>query len=100
MIDRNIRGRDQQRLRVSQLLEAVPSVVVTHPGGSNASKRHRLDEQVDVDLIYRASAEGELARKSIDCGLLAAEDKGCQRLWLRSDSGECLVQRAIGQDRQ
>ena len=86
MIDRDIGRRDQHRLRVRQLLEAVLSIVVTHPGRSNASKGHRVDEKVDVDLIYRASAEGELAGKSIDCGLVAAENKGCQRLRLRSDS--------------
>ena len=57
MLDRHIRWRNEHRLGMRQHLEAGLSVVVPHAGCTNAPKRHRLDEQVNVDLVDRTAAE-------------------------------------------
>ena len=100
MIDRHIRRRDEHRLGVGQHVEAVLSVVMAHAGRSDAAERHRLHEQVDIDLIDRAAAEGQFADEAIDRALVAAEDERRQRMRGGGDPAECLVERSVGQDGQ
>ena len=79
MLDRDVGRRDQHRLGVGERVEAVFSVVVAHPGGPGAAERHGLDEQVNVDQIHAAAAEGQLADEPVDGLLVAAEDEARER---------------------
>src|SRR5262245_49405448 len=58
MINGNVRWRDEHRLGVRQHVEAIFPVVVPHTCRPDTAERHRLHEQVDVDLVDRATAEG------------------------------------------
>ena len=91
MIDRNVRRGDEHRLRVRQHIEAVFPVVMAHSGWVNATERHRLHEQMDVDLVDRATAEGQFADEAVDRLLVAAEDKRRQRVWGRGNPAKRLV---------
>ena len=56
MFDRYIRRRDEHRFGMRKHVEAIFAVVMTHAGWSDAAERHRLDKQVDVDLVDGATA--------------------------------------------
>ena len=48
--------------------------------GPSSAERHRLDEQVDIDLIHRTAAVGELADEPVNDLLIAAEDESSERM--------------------
>src|SRR5258708_3791750 len=85
---------------MAQGVEAVLPVVVAHPGRSSTPERHRLDKEVDVHLVYCATAEGKTANKPVDGLLVAAEHKA--REWKRCCSHSCerLVKGFVGENRQ
>jgi len=52
---------------------------VPHTCRPDTPERHRHHEQVDVDLICGAAAEGQFADEAINRTLAAAENEGRQR---------------------
>jgi hypothetical protein len=60
MINRNVRGRDEDRFGVSQTVESVLAVSATQTRVADSSKRHGVDENMDVGLIDCAAAEREV----------------------------------------
>src|SRR5215467_13428194 len=94
VLDSHIRWRDQHRLRMGQHVVAILPVVVPHACWSNASERHRLNKEVNIDHIYGTASKGELANEFINCALVSAEQKGRKRMWLFGDFPQCLVQRS------
>src|SRR5271154_4737602 len=60
VLDRDIRRRDQHRLGVRKLLEAVPAVVVAYPCRAAPAEGHRLDEEIDVRHVDAAAPVGQL----------------------------------------
>jgi hypothetical protein len=83
---------------MGQHVEAVLTVVVADACRACSAERHRLDEQVDVDLIHRAAAVGELADEPVDGLLIAAEDESSERMRRCSDAGQSFVERFVGED--
>src|SRR5580704_3589211 len=60
MVDRHVGWCDEHRLEMGQHVEAVLTIVVADACGASSAERHRLDEQVDIDLIHRTA--GTIAR--------------------------------------
>jgi hypothetical protein len=56
-----------------QRVESIFSVVVSDPGVPNSTERHRLNEQMDIDLINRAAAKRQTLKETIDRFLIPAE---------------------------
>src|SRR5215813_291432 len=81
-------------------VEAILAVVMTHTGWSDAAERHRLDKQVDVDLVDGAAAERKLADEAVDRRLVATEDERRKGMRCRCNPAKGFVQRPVGQDRQ
>src|SRR5262244_2712885 len=100
MFDRYIRRRDEHRFRIRKRVEAIFAVVMTHTGWADAAERHRLDKQVDVDLVNGTAAERKLADEAVDRRLVATEDEPREGMWCRCNSAKGFVQRPVGQDRQ
>ena len=75
MFDRYIRRRDEHRFGMRKHVEAILAVVMPHAGWSDGAERHRLDKQVDVDLVDGAAAERKLADEAVDCRLVTTEDE-------------------------
>src|ERR1700719_3096265 len=75
MLDCDVRRRDQHRFGVRERVEAVLTVVMAHAGSPGAAERHGLNEQVNVDQVHPAPAEGELADEAVDGLLVSAEDE-------------------------
>src|SRR5215831_8260167 len=99
MFDRYIRRRDEHRFGMRKHVEAILAVVMTHTGWSDAAERHRLDKQVDVDLVDSAAAERKLADEAVDRRLVATEDEPRERMRCCSNPAKGFVQRPVGQDR-
>src|SRR5271154_4043441 len=76
------------------------SIVLSHTRWANTSKRHRLDKDIDVDLVHGSSAIREFPDESIYCFLITAKDKCGQWVWCRSDSGKRLIKCSVGEDRE
>jgi len=91
MIDRDIGGRDEHRLGMRQHVKAMFPVVMAHAGRSDAPERHRLDEEMDIDLVDRAAAKRQFADEAVDRLLISAEDEGSQRMRGCGDPAEGLV---------
>ena len=100
MFDCYIRRRDEHRFGMRKHVEAIFAVVMTHTGWSDAAERHRLDKQVDVDLVDGAAAERKLADEAVDRRLVATEDERREGIRCRCDPAKGFVQRPVGQDRQ
>src|SRR6516225_8972618 len=87
MFDRHIRRRDEHRFGMRKHVEAILAVVMTHTGWSDAAERHRLDKQVDVDLIDGAAAERKLTDEAVDRRLVATEDERGEGIRCCCDGG-------------
>src|SRR6516225_5345022 len=68
--------------------------------GTDTTEGHRFNEQVDIDLIDRATAEGQFTDKPVDRLLIAAEDESGERVWRSGNSAERLIKRPISKDGQ
>ena len=97
MFDRDIRRRDEHRFGMRKHVEAILAIVMTLTGWSDAAERHRLDKQVDVDLVDGAAAERKLADEAVDHRLVATEDERRGGMRCRCNPAKGFVQRAVGQ---
>lgn len=66
MIDADIGWGDQDRLGMGHRVEPIFAVAIPNSGVPNATERHRLDEQMDVDLIDRAAAKRQALMEMIN----------------------------------
>src|SRR5271163_4210549 len=66
VLDGDIGRRDQHRLGVRELLEAVPAVVVAYSCRADSAEGHRLDEEVDVRHVDAAAPVGKLPDEPVD----------------------------------
>src|SRR6266550_9453183 len=59
MFDCHVRWRDENRFRVRESVKPGLTVVVADARESDASERHGFNEQMNVHLVDRATAEGQ-----------------------------------------
>src|SRR5271155_3774958 len=73
MLDGHVRRRDEHRFRVRESVKTGLTVVVADARESDASERHGFNEQMNVHLVDRATAEGQAREEVVDRLLVAAE---------------------------
>src|SRR5580698_6845097 len=100
MFDCHVRRRDENRFRMRQSVKTGLTVVVADARESDASERHGFNEQMNVHLVDRATAEGQAREEVVDHLLVTAEKetgKGFGTL-LHLTNGRIHV--FIGEDRE
>jgi len=75
-------------------------MIMSFTGGANAPERHRLDEEMNIDLVHCPTAIPELTDKSIYRLLIATEDKRDQGVRRRRNSGKRLIKRLVCEARE
>jgi hypothetical protein len=100
MINRNVRGREEDRFGVSQTVESVLAVSATQTRFADASKRHGVDEHMDIGLIDCAAAEREVSDERINDAAVLTEHKAGERPGSTLDVLNCLGNRGVRQDRE
>src|SRR5271154_1330048 len=80
MFDCHVRRRDENRFRMRERVKTGLTVVMADAGESDASERHGLDEEVNVDLVDRAAAEGQAREEVVDRLLVTAKKETGKRL--------------------
>src|ERR1700733_2276572 len=82
MFDCHVRRRNENRFRVRECVKTGLTVVVADARESDASEGHGFNEQVNVHLVDRATAEGQAREKMIDGLLITAEKETGKGLWM------------------
>src|SRR5271169_6982013 len=72
--------RDENRFRVRESVKTGLTVVMADAGESDASERHGLDEEVNVDLVDCTAAEGQAREEVVDRLLITAKKETGKRL--------------------
>src|ERR1700678_3171764 len=81
MFDCHVRRRDENRFRVRESIETGLTVVVADARESDASERHGFNEQMNVHLVDRATAERQAREEVVDRLLVTAEKETGKRFW-------------------
>src|SRR5277367_4200931 len=100
MLDRDVGRGDQNRLRVTERVEAILPVVVADSSCPRTAEGHRLDEKVNVGHVYSAAAEGKFTDEPVDLFLVTAEDVSSKGMGCRRHFCHRIVERLVGQDRE
>src|SRR5580704_6959540 len=82
MFDCHVRRRDENRFRVRESVKTGLSVVVADARESDASERHGFNEQMNVHLVDRATAEGQAREEVVDRLLVTAEKETGKGFWM------------------
>src|SRR5271170_3942786 len=81
MFDCHVRRRDENRFRVRESVKTGLTVVVADARESDASERHSFNEQMNVHLVDRATAEGQAREEVVDRLLVTAEKETGKGFW-------------------
>src|SRR5260370_39829852 len=82
MCDCRVRRRDETGFRVRESVKTGLTVVVANARESDASERHGFNEQMNVHLVDRATAEGQAREEVVDRLLVTAEKATGKGIWL------------------
>src|SRR5271168_3581071 len=85
MFDCHVGRRDENRFSVGESVKAILAVIVTDARESDASERHGFNEQMNVHLVDRATAEGQAREEVIDRLLVTAEKETGKGFWVLLD---------------
>src|SRR5260370_22042533 len=82
MCDCRVRRRDETGFRVRESVKTGLTVVVADARESDASERHGFNEQMNVHLVDRATAEGQAREEVVDRLLVTAEKETGKGFWM------------------
>src|SRR5580692_3223625 len=82
MLDGHVRRRNQNRFCMREGVKAGLAVVMTDARESDAPERHGFNEQMNVHLVDRATAEGQAREEVVDRLLVTAEKETGKGFWM------------------
>src|SRR5580692_1282782 len=98
MFDCHVRRRDENRFRMRQSVKTGLAVIVADARKSHASERHGFNEQMNVHLVDRATAERQAREEVVDRLLVTAEKETGKRFWMLLHLANRRIHVFIGKD--
>src|SRR5258707_1618232 len=82
VVDCDVRRRDENRFRVRESVKTGLTVVMADARESDASAKQAFNEQMNVHLVDRATAEGQAREEVVDRLLVTAEKETGKGFWM------------------